>query len=99
MYPDVSCVYPSEYCILYVSCVFCAYPVRASAKPCCLVTPTGTCNYVQANYKPGDASTMWTALKCIEPHHRPSRVRCSTMGASVANDDPNGTKLPSAKLQ
>ena len=30
MYPDVSCVYPSEYYILYVSCVFCAYPVRAS---------------------------------------------------------------------
>ena len=69
------------------------------ANPCCLVTPMGTFNYVQANCKPGDASTMWTALKCIEPHHRPSRVRCLTMGASVANDDPNGTKLPSAKPQ
>ena len=28
MYPDVSCVYPSEYCILYISCVFCAYPIH-----------------------------------------------------------------------
>ena len=29
MYPDVSCVYPSEYCILHVSRVSCAYLVRS----------------------------------------------------------------------
>ena len=55
MYPNISCVYPSEYCILYVSCVLCAYPVRVSVFGpgsriheihCTLMYPTVSSEYI-----------------------------------------------------